>query len=135
MNENDKPETQWYFAKTRVSRAEYLEFLKVLQTLETTCSRFFRKVIREAIGEGPDLLASELKLFREAVYQVAALGRNLNQLLKAYRTGQHCGSLVNQATLTDFRDQVEQLRQALVAVILRSKERWVQPAGRLVKHG
>jgi len=126
MNENNKPEPQWYFAKARVSRAEYLEFLKVLQGLGTTCSRFFRKVIREAIGEGPDLLVSELKLFREALYQVAALGRNLNQLLKAYHAGQPPGMLVDQAALAAFRDQVEQLKQALVAVIFRSKYRWVK---------
>src|SRR5688572_17107909 len=121
MNENNGVKAQWYFAKTRVSRAEYLEFLKVLQSLGTNCSRFFRKVIREVIGEGPDLLANELKLFREALFQIAALGRNLNQLLKAFHTGQPPGILVDQAGLAAFRDQVEQLKQALVAVILRSK--------------
>jgi len=126
MNENNEAERKWYFPKARVSRAEYLEFLKVVQGLGTTCSRFFRKVIREAIGEGPDLLAHDLKLFREALYQVAALGRNLNQLLKAFHTGQPAGILVDQAALAGFRDQVEQLRQALVAVVLRSKHRWVK---------
>ncbi len=135
MNENRDVETAWYFAKTRVSRTEYLEFLKVLQSLGTTCSRFFRKVIREVIGEGPDLLAHELKLFREALYQVAALGRNLNQLLKAFHTGQPPGILVDQAALAAFRDQVEQLKQALVTVILRSKHRWVLSAGSQMKHG
>ncbi len=126
MSDLNGQQGPWVFPKTRASRTEYLEFLKVLKGLGTTCSRFFRKVMREVIGEGPDLLASELKLFREALYQVAALGRNLNQLLRAFHTSQPPGILVDQSALAGFRDQVEQLRLALVAVILRSKSRWVK---------
>ncbi len=126
MNERNGQEGPWVFPKTRVSRVEYAEFLKALQGLGTTCSRFFRKVIREVIGEGPDLLISEQKLFREALYQVAALGRNLNQLLKAFHTGQPPGFLVDEAALATFRDQVAQLKQALADVVLRSKHRWMK---------
>ena len=128
MSKRNGQEGPWVFPKTRASRAEYMEFVKVLHGVGTTCSRFFRKVIREVIGQGPDLLPIEMKPIKEATFQVAALGRNLNQLLKAYRTGQPPppGILVDQAALAAFRDQVEQLRLALVAVILRTKHRWLR---------
>jgi hypothetical protein len=127
MSERNGQEGPWVFPKTRASRAEYLEFVKVLQGVGTTCSRFFRKVMREVIGQGPDLLPIEMKPIKEATFQVAALGRNLNQLLKAFHTGQPPppGILVDQAALATFRDQVEQLKQALVSVVLRSKHRWL----------
>src|ERR1017187_692629 len=126
MSKRNGKEGPWVFPKTRASRAEYLEFVKVLQGVGTTCSRFFRKVMREVIGQGPDLLPIEMKPIKEATFQVAALGRNLNQILKAFHTGQPPGIVVDQAALAVFRDQVEQLRQALVSVVLRSKHRWLR---------
>jgi len=85
-------------------------------------------MMREVIGEGPDLLPIEMKPIKEATFQVSAIGRNLNQILKAFHSGQPPppGILVDQATLAAFRDQVEQLRQALVVVVLKSKHRWVK---------
>lgn len=128
MNERNGQEGPWVYPKTRASRAEYLEFVKVLQGAGTTCSRFFRKVMREVIGLGPDLLPIEMKPIKEASFQIAALGRNLNQILKAYHAGQPPppGILVNQAALAAFRDQVEQLKQALTSMILRTKHRWLR---------
>ena len=40
MNKRNGQEGPWVFPKTRASRAEYLEFVKVLQGVGTTCSRF-----------------------------------------------------------------------------------------------
>ena len=128
MSERNGQEGPWVYPKTRASRAEYLEFVKVLEGVGTTCSRFFRKVMREVIGQGPDLLPIEMKPIKEATFQVSALGRNLNQILKAYHAGQPPppGVLVDQAALAAFRAEVEQLKQALVAVILRTKHRWLR---------
>ncbi len=126
MSERNGQEGPWVFPKTRARRAEYLEFVKVLQGVGTTCSRFFRKVMREVIGQGPDLLPIEMKPIKETTFQIAALGRNLNQILKAFHSGQPPGILVDQAALASFRDLVEQLRLELHAVILRSKHRWLR---------
>jgi hypothetical protein len=128
MSERNGQEGPWIYPKTRASRAEYLEFVKVLHGVGTTCSRFFRKVMREVIGQGPDLLPIEMKPIKDATFQVSALGRNLNQILKAYHAGQPTppGILVDEAALSAFRDQVEQLKQALVSIILRTKQRWLR---------
>lgn len=127
MNENDNAKSPWCFPKTRVSRIEYLAFVCKLNTLGTTCSRFFRKVIRETNNQGPDLFKDDMKTIRELLYQIAALGRNVNQLLKAYHTGQPPGILVDHAALAGFYELVEKLREEVAAIIFRSKQRWVGP--------
>ena len=61
MRKQNGQEGPWVFPKTRASRAEYLEFVKVLQEVGTTCSRFFRKVIRE-VERRPFLLLGFMPL-------------------------------------------------------------------------
>jgi len=68
-----------------------------------------------------------MKTIRELLYQIAALGRNVNQLLKAYHTGQPPGILVDHAALAGFYELVEKLREEVAAIIFRSKQRWVGP--------
>ena len=54
------------FAKTRLNEAEHQALLGVRRGLGTTRSRFLRLMIRELIGQGPDLLTHDLQTFREA---------------------------------------------------------------------
>src|SRR5215472_11402706 len=54
-------------------------------------SELLRQLIREAVGQGPDLLKPELQAFSEAVRELTALGRNLNQIARALNKGQPTG--------------------------------------------
>src|ERR1019366_700764 len=105
------------FAKTRLNEAEYQAFVAVLLELGTTRSRMLRKMIRELIRWGPDLLSDELKLFREAVYQVGAIGRNLNQLVKAIHNGKQEANAAVGSTLNQVKDQVNHLEKVLLEVV------------------
>ena len=125
MEETNEVKTLWRFVKTRISRAEFQSFVMILQRLETNGARFLRKVIREVIGEGPDLLANDLQAFREATFQVGAIGRNLNQLVRAFHSGQLTGSQVDSSLLLTVRVQVARLEKELLAVVMRSRQRWV----------
>ncbi len=115
-------------AHVRLDEAEDAGFQVLVERLETTRSRLLRKIIRESIGEGPDLLPNEMKHFEEAVYQLAALGRNLNQLLKLLHTGQVKVSSQEQTLIEGIRDQVECLKKETLTVIDRTRERWVRHA-------
>ena len=56
---------------------------------EKTRSRVVRKMIRKKLSRGPDLLKGwATNTFREAIRQVAALGRNMNQIARAIHSGQ-----------------------------------------------
>ena len=125
MEETNDVKTLWCFVKTRLSQAEDQAFVLVLLKLGTNGSRFLRKVIREVIGEGPDLLPNEMEAFREATFQVGAIGRNLNQLVRAFNSGQLTGGQVDASLLIAIRDQVAKLEKELLAIVLRSRQRWV----------
>jgi hypothetical protein len=129
MDENAEAETPWRFVKTRLSQDEYQGFMLVLAKLETNGARFLRKVIREAIGQGPDLLINDLQAFRETTFQVGAIGRNLNQLVRAFHSGQLNGGQVDIALLESVRDQIVKLEKELLEVVMRSRQRWVNYGG------
>ena len=98
------PKTEWGFTKTRLKTNENEAFLKASIMMGTTRSRLLRKMIREFIREGPDMLSHDLDAVRGASYQLAALGRNLNQRrgVVAWRTlrlHEHSGG-VERTTLT-----------------------------------
>jgi hypothetical protein len=115
-------------AHVRLDKAEDAEFQKLVEGLRTSRSRLLRKIIREAIGEGPDLLANEMKVFQDSVYQLVSLGRNLNQLLKLVHSGQVMVSSQEQALMLGIRDQVELLKNETLMVIDRTRDRWVRRA-------
>ena len=125
MEQTDEVKTVWCFVKTRLSQAEYQAFLLILLKLGTNGARFLRKAIREVIGEGPDLLSNEMEAFREATFQVGAIGRNLNQLVRAFNSGQLANGQVDPSLLIAIRDQVATLEKELLAIVLQSRQRWV----------
>ena len=43
-------------------------------------SRLIRKLLRDYIGMGPDLIDEEMQAFREVVKQLTGIARNLNQI-------------------------------------------------------
>ncbi len=119
-------ERQSRMVNVRMNEAEALAMSQLAKRLQTNRSRLLRKVIRELIGEGPDFLPHEMKHFDEAVYQLASLGRNLNQLLKLLHSGQVKVSSPEQTLMEGIRDQVEQLKKKTLTVIDRTRERWVR---------
>ena len=125
MEQTNEVKTVWCFVKTRLSQAEYQAFLLVLLKFGTNGARFLRKVIREVIGEGPDLFPNEMEVFREATFQLGAIGRNLNQLVRAFNSGQLTNGQVDSSLLIAIRDQVVKLEMELLEIVLRSRQRWV----------
>jgi len=115
-------------AHVRLDEAEDAGFQQLADRLQTSRSRLLRKIIREAIGEGPDLLANEMKVFQDAVYQLASLGRNFNQLLKLVHSGQVMVGSQEQTLMESIRDQVDCLKKETLMVIDRTRDRWVRDA-------
>jgi hypothetical protein len=101
--------------------ADNLKFKEVAEGLQTTRSQLLRKIILESIGKGPILLPQEMRTFEEAVFQLAALGRNLNQLLRAVNSGQVTASLQERTMMEALRDQVEVLKKEFLTTLDRSR--------------
>ena len=66
----------------RVNEAEREAFMRLAQSLKERPSALLRRLMREAVIGGPDYFADGLDELREAHRQLAAAGRNVNQLLK-----------------------------------------------------
>jgi adenylosuccinate lyase len=128
MQSDETSTTVSRWANVRLTEEEHRALDMIQERLQTTRSRLLRKVIRELIGMGPDLLAQEWKILEDLVYQLAAIGRNLNQWLKAIHTGQAVATPAEQSLIEELRDLVEQVKKEVITAIERSCQRWVKNA-------
>lgn len=113
-------------AHVRLHEAEDRAFQGVVERLQTTRSKLLRKIIRELIGQGPDLLDHEWLVLEKLLYQLSALGRNLNQYVKAIHTGQAQAAPPELALIEQVRDEVIRVEEEVVTIIARSNHRWVK---------
>ncbi len=74
--------------RVRLNRDEKRALLKFAETLDERPSRVMRRLIREAVTGGPDYFQDGLAEIRETHRQLAAIGRNLNQLTKLAHKGE-----------------------------------------------
>ena len=74
--------------RVRLNRDEKRALLKFAETLDERPSRVMRRLIREAVSGGPDFFDDGLAEIRETHRQLAAIGRNLNQLTKLAHKGE-----------------------------------------------
>lgn len=86
-------------------------------------SRIVRKLVREFLGYGPDLLESELNDFRLAVRQLTGMARNLNQITKAVNSDDKNLSKVDEKYLDKVSSEVASLNDKLKSYILKTKNR------------
>ena len=130
MDQDQTKDFLCHMLNVRLNDEENLRFQRLAEGLQTTRSRLLRKLIREAIGAGPDLLAHELSLFEDLAYQLAAVGRNLNQLVRAIHSGKVAVTADDRTFIEAVRAEVQRVDQEVITVIDRSCNRWVKDAGR-----
>jgi len=94
------------YVNVRMPEQDYHGFHKLAEFLKASPGRLMRHLIHEYILGQPDPLPEHLKSFREAVYQFAAAGRNLNQLARAANSRQ-------QLDPRELREVCEALHAAL----------------------
>jgi hypothetical protein len=116
------------WANVRLTEEEHKALDAIQERLSTTRSRLLRKAVRELIGLGPDLLPQEWKAFEDLAFQVAAVGRNLNQLVKAIHQGKAAIGPEDRLLVEGVSDRVREVQAALQAAIERSRQRWVKDA-------
>jgi len=109
----------------RLQDHENREFEKIAQLFEVTPARLIRKIIRDSIGAGPDLLPQEAKVAEEAVYQLSMLGRNLNQLLRAIHQGKVAATSDTELGIKELRGQVVHVAGKIQEIYDRSRYRFV----------
>ena len=77
--------------RVRLHPEEDAALKQLAQTLNQTPSRVIRSLIRQAVTGGPDYFDAGVLEIRTAHRQLAAIGRNLNQLVRALNRGDIVG--------------------------------------------
>ena len=82
------PERRSHKVYFRARPAEYAGLTALSQALNVPPSRLLRRLLREAITGGPDYFKDDVKEIRMMHVHLAAVGRNLNQLVRAANRGE-----------------------------------------------
>jgi len=89
-----------------------------------SASRLLRKLVREALHLGPDLINEERKDFQHALRQLTGIARNLNQITASINSGNHASiERLTVAYLSRLSDEVSTLKQAMIQFINNTKQR------------
>ena len=71
----------------RLPLSEHEQFVAASKRLGESRSRLLRRAVRDIIQRPAQLSDQELAALTEAVYQLNAVGRNLNQIVRAIHLG------------------------------------------------
>ena len=111
-------------SRVRLRPAEDLAFKQLATALNQPPGRVLRRLVREAITGGPDFFADGVSELRAAHRELAAVGRNLNQLVRAANRGEVLLGPEIAPTLTALQNRVETVEQlygvAVEAAALRT---------------
>jgi hypothetical protein len=86
-------------------------------------------VVRQAIDAGPMLLKDDLAELQRAHAEAYAIGRNLNQLVRAVHTGKAKDLRVENGFLETVARRVEAMQKAIRELAERQHARWVPKLG------
>lgn len=111
--------------RVRLAGWEHEAFIAAAKRLNDTRSNLLRRAVREIINRPADLLEKELAALNEAVHQLKAVGRNLNQIARAVHTGEIKEAQVDPAVLAALRQSVETLAARFMEVMEASQLRRV----------
>ncbi|MDO9486998.1 MAG: hypothetical protein Q7J32_01380 [Sphingomonadaceae bacterium] len=90
-----------------------------------TVARLLRRAVREMITGGPDLFDDGLKALSETARQLAAAGRNLNQIAATLNSGDHAYSSDIRNAIAEMRIALDIAQDRYVSLIRGSRERWL----------
>ena len=111
--------------RVRVNEEERAGLMQLAASIEQKPSRVLRRLIREAVTGGPDFFDDGLNELRTAHRQLAAVGRNINQLAKAANRAERIVPHELRGELTIVKARVEDLARLYRQALERARARTV----------
>ncbi|MBN3848723.1 MobC family plasmid mobilization relaxosome protein [Paraburkholderia sp. Ac-20342] len=90
----------------------------------TSRSRFIVSTIRSALSGTPQLLADDLDALRSANVELAAVGRNLNQIARSLNAHRSVHMTAIQAAVGDVATAVKTLNRTIGDLLASPRRRW-----------
>ena len=109
--------------RVRLPASEHHDFIAAAKRLGESRSTLLRRAVRDIIDRPATLLDIELGVLVQAVYQLKAVGRNLNQLTQAVHIGK--GTVIEPASLDALRAAVGSLDARVTDLVQKSRLRQV----------
>lgn len=89
-------------------------------------SIFVRRLIREAVNQGPDFFDDGIKELRETNRQIAAIGRNLNRLVLMMNSGDPINGIDLRIEYESLSVLYESIQGSYLELFRRAKNREVR---------
>jgi len=122
-NEEKKP-VKNPMARVRLTHDEDKKFTDYSEKMGVTRSKIQRKIVRELINKELDLVPEEIEAFRNAAKNVAAIGRNFNQLIRAINSGKVPDRIYHESYYDDIKSHLSILDSTLRSYLYHTETRW-----------
>jgi len=113
---------------TRINEKEAEALESILLQENKTAAEFLLCLIRSRINKAPHLGQSEMLQLRESNKQLLAIGRNVNQVVKAIHGTENKNELtISDHLLKDVKTHVDDLAKSISRLIEKNKQRDIHP--------
>tara|TARA_R110002124_G_scaffold278873_2_gene451086 strand:+ start:6231 stop:6641 length:411 start_codon:yes stop_codon:yes gene_type:complete len=112
--------------RVRLTVDENAALKKLAEDMGVKPSKLIRRLIREAVNQGPDFFDDGIKELRETNRQVAAIGRNLNRLVLMMNTDKPINDMDLKIEYESLSVLYENIRASYLELFRRSKNREVR---------
>ena len=121
-----KGEAKTSSLRVRVNAEEHAALQRLAESLDEKPSRVVRRLVREAVTGGPEYFHDGLVEMRAAHRELAAVGRNINQLARAANRDERVVSKDLRRNLAAAKQQVDRLAGLYREAVERIQRRNVQ---------
>lgn len=118
-----KGEAKTSSLRVRVNPHEYEALQRLASSLDQKPSQVVRRLVREAITGGPEYFANGVGEIRAAHRELAAVGRNINQLARAANRDERVVSKDLRRNLAAAKQQVEKVAALYRDAVERIQQR------------
>lgn len=118
-----KGEAKTSSLRVRVNPEEHAALQRLAKSLDEKPSQVVRRLVREAITGGPEYFEDGLAEIRAAHRELAAVGRNINQLARAANRDERVVSKDLRRNLAAAKQQVERVATLYREAVERVQQR------------
>jgi predicted DNA-binding protein len=111
--------------RVRLTVDENAGLKKLAEDMGVKPSKLIRRLIREAVNQGPDFFDDGVKELRETNRQIAAIGRNLNRLVLMMNSGDPINGIDLRNEYENLQLLYENIQGSYLELFRRSKNRQV----------
>jgi len=107
----------------RVDEDEKQAFTRLADRLGVKPSVLHRRLMKEAVDEGPEVFEKELAALLDANVQLSAIGRNINQIARAINQGAIVVEPIDSRDLEGVISAVDAQKEAVRRMIKRARSK------------